>query len=159
MASRPSHRRSLLAKAHLGQKQMGLDAAEWRVFLRDTTGRDSCRDLDDAALARLVETLAARGVRFTASPRAAGRPSVIDSTSARAKQLGKIEALLTVQKLPWAYAHAIAKRMYQKDRVQLCGKDEMTGIITALNRRRSGLPFDSAQGATGAASTPDPVAG
>lgn len=128
-------RRALLARAHLGQKLMGLDAGEWRVFLRDETGRDSCRDLDDAALERLIQTMQARGVRFTPPARAGARPKSLDSTSARAPQLRKIEALLADSKLPWAYAHAIAKRMFHKDRVQLCDKDEMTAVITALTRR------------------------
>lgn len=90
-------RRALLAKAHLGQKQMGLDAAEWRVFLRDTTGRDSCRDLDEAALAKLVTTMAARGVRFTA-PRAAGKSS--GRPLSQAAQARKLRAL-------WLRGHAL----------------------------------------------------
>lgn len=128
-------RRALLAKAHLGQKLMGLDAGEWRVFLRDETGRDSCRDLDDGQLQELIKVMQARGIRFTPPARAGARPKSLDSASARAPQLRKIEALLADSKLPWAYAHAIAKRMFQKNRVQLCDKDEMTAVITAMVRR------------------------
>lgn len=66
-------RRALLAKAHLGQKQMGLDPGEWRVFLRDETGRDSCRDLDDGQLQHLIEVMQSRGIRFTPPKTAQGK--------------------------------------------------------------------------------------
>lgn len=131
------HRRSLLAKAHIGKQAMGLSDMEWVVYLRDMTGKSSSRELNDDGLKTLIKGMAARGVVFTVPDRVkAQRPKALGSTSPRAAQLKKIEALLADRRLPWAYAHAIARRMYRKDRVEFCDKDELTAVITALTRRR-----------------------
>lgn len=131
---RKPDRRALLAKAHIGKKALGLDEDAWAGLVRTATGAASCRDLDEAGLVRLVESLKAKGVQFATPARAGQRPKNIDSASARAAQLGKIEALLADAGRPWAYVQAMAKRMYQKDRVQFCDSCELTGLIAALTR-------------------------
>lgn len=129
-------RRALLAKVHIGKKALGLDAMEWVVYLRDMTGKSSSRELDETELKDLVKRMEQRGIVFAKPQRAtAQRPRLLDSSSLRAGQVSKIEALLAEQRLPWAYAHAIAKRMFHKDRVDLCDGSELHAVITALIKR------------------------
>lgn len=64
------------------------------------------------------------------------RPKNMDKPGeSRAEQLGKIEALLTIGKLAWAYADAIAKQMRLADKVQWVATDNLYKIITALTKK------------------------
>lgn len=54
-------------------------------------------------------------------------------------QMGKIEALLADAGRPWAYGHAVAKRICKVARIEWCNKDQLAKVIAALqidaNRR------------------------
>lgn len=63
------------------------------------------------------------------------RPKNIESHGSRAEQLKKIEALLTIGKLPWSYADAIAKQMRLADKVQWVEEADLYRIITALRKK------------------------
>lgn len=64
------------------------------------------------------------------------RPKNMDKPGeSRADQLGKIEALLTIGKLPWSYADSIAKQMRLADKVQWVETGNLYKIITALRKR------------------------
>ncbi|MCM0081800.1 regulatory protein GemA [Geomonas sp. Red32] len=63
------------------------------------------------------------------------RPRNMDHGEERAAQLGKIEALLTIGKLPWKYADSIAKQMRLADKVQWVPTDKLHFIITALTKK------------------------
>lgn len=64
------------------------------------------------------------------------RPKNMDKPGeSRADQLGKIEALLTIGKLPWSYADAIAKQMRLADKVQWVATGDLYRIITALTKK------------------------
>jgi phage gp16-like protein len=63
------------------------------------------------------------------------RPKNMDKCGSRADQLGKIEALLSIGKLPWSYADAIAKRMGLADKIQWVHESDLYKIITALRKR------------------------
>lgn len=134
-----AHRSALIAKLHIGKKQLGLDDDTWRGLLVSLTGVTSSKDISDPDLHRVLAHLEAKGAVFTAPKRAGPRPKAVHSASARAAQLGKLEALLADQKLPWGYAHAIARRMYHIDRVDFCDGAQLTGVITALIRRAAKL--------------------
>ena len=54
-------------------------------------------------------------------------------------QLGKIGALLADARRPWAYSHAVARRICKVERIEWCNKDQLASVIAALqidaNRR------------------------
>lgn len=64
------------------------------------------------------------------------RPKNMDNPGeSRADQLGKIEALLTIGKLSWTYADAIAKQMRLADKVQWVATENLYKVITALTKK------------------------
>jgi len=64
------------------------------------------------------------------------RPKNMDTPGeSRDAQLGKIEALLTIGGLSWAYADAIAKQMRLADKVQWVAEKDLFRIITALTKK------------------------
>ena len=63
-----------------------------------------------------------------------GRPKSLKDGS-RSSQLKKIEALLTVGKKEWNYAHALAARICKVDRVEWVPEHELYKIITALRKQ------------------------
>lgn len=54
----------------------------------------------------------------------------------RSAQGSKVQALLVDNGLTWAYADAIAERMYGIARVEWCRSIELRGVITALVKRK-----------------------
>ncbi|MCY1559504.1 hypothetical protein D9M68_965510 [compost metagenome] len=62
----------------------------------------------------------------------------------RTKQVGKIEALLAEAKRPWAYADAMALRMFQVERVEWLDSDQLRRLIAALtyDAKRHGRPTE-----------------
>lgn len=72
-----------------------------------------------------------------------GRPKNMDRPGAsRDEQLGKIEALLTIGKLSWSYADAIAKQMRLADKVQWVATENLYKIITALTKKAKKEDWD-----------------
>lgn len=64
------------------------------------------------------------------------RPRNMDKPGeSRAEQLKKIEALLTIGKLPWSYADAIAKQMRLADKIAWVKETDLYKIITALRKK------------------------
>lgn len=49
------------------------------------------------------------------------------------QELQKIEALLADAGRDWSYADSLAKRMFKRDRVQLCAGHQLIGIVAALH--------------------------
>ena len=47
--------------------------------------------------------------------------------------IGKVSALLTTGEKPWAYAHAIARRMFNTERVEWLRPDQLHKLVAALN--------------------------
>jgi phage gp16-like protein len=127
-----------LAKIHIAKKELGLDDATYRAMLKQVAGVESSKDLTAQGRALVLEHFKKAGFKGQHP----GKPHNLPSKSPRSAKLGKIEALLADGKKPWAYAVAIAKQMYGKERLEFCADDELTGIITALvkdqKKRRSG---------------------
>ncbi|MDO9141471.1 MAG: regulatory protein GemA [Methylobacter sp.] len=119
-----------LAKIHIAKKQLGLDDDTYRALLMQLAGVNSAKDLTSAGRASVLEHL--KKVGFKGSKVYKGRPHNAGTKAANAKQLGKIEALLADAGRPWAYALALAKRMYKKDALEFCDGRELAGIIAAL---------------------------
>ena len=139
-----------LAKIHIAKKALGLDDDTYRALLRKII------DLNPAHITALGKTKAFEGVisakyltvkgrtavlehlkaaGFTGKAAYPGRPHNTDSSTAgTAAQLRKIEALLADAGRPWAYATAMATRMYKKSKLEFCNSQELAGLITGLTK-------------------------
>lgn len=130
-------RRAELAKIHVLAKQLRMQEGTYREMLGAVAGVRSAKDLDESGRRRVIERL--RRISAPARSVYPGRPANIDSED-RGPQLRKIEAQLTYAKRPWAYADAIARRMFGVSRVGFCNSVQLGKIIAALaidSRRRA----------------------
>ena len=128
-----NYRKSDLAKIHLAKKELGMDDDTYRAMLQNIAGVQSAKSLDAAGRKAVLQHLRTCGMTFkrSSTPRYPGKPHNMDA------QLKKIEALLADMQLSWNYANAMAKRMYQVERVAwLNDPKQRQGIITALVRKQ-----------------------
>lgn len=127
---------SLLAETHID------DAGYRDILFVNFDGATSKSGLSERQLLQLVQHLEA----LLPSPRSGrgagvrgaypGRPRNMDKPGeSRTDQLGKIEALLTIGKLPWSYADSIAKQMRLADKVAWVETKDLYKIITALRKK------------------------
>ena len=134
-----------LGKIHIGAKQIGLrdddgdeanqKLSSYRSMLWVVARVTSASKLDDYGRRKVIQHLIKCGARFNKpgnkKQHHPGAPHNIDSDD-RGPKLRKIEAMLAEAGRPWAYADSMAKGMYRKDKIALCGHDELTAIITAM---------------------------
>lgn len=125
------NRRKLLAKVHVLKKERGLDEDTYRGAIEALFGVRSAADLTDEQLMQLVAHLDGRRGRTEHQ----GRPRNMDNPD-RGRLLRKVEALLADARRPWAYAHAIARRMYGVQRVEWLAPDQIGRVIAALEYDR-----------------------
>lgn len=132
MAKPKPHRNNQIAQIHIARAQLGLDEETYRSIIRMmSNGRtDSSAELDYAERNKLLDHFRARGWKNskTATPKAAKKTNQ--------PLVNKVGALLADMKLPWSYAHGIAKRMYNRERVQWCEAEELRSVIAALVKRQ-----------------------
>lgn len=106
------------------------------TILTISAGRaDSSKELTPPERQRLISQLSGQAGE---QPRNSypGRPRNMDKPGeSRADQLGKVEALLTIGKLPWSYADAIAKQMRLADKIAWVKDGDLYKIITALRKK------------------------
>ncbi|MBT0665737.1 DUF1018 domain-containing protein [Geobacter pelophilus] len=98
-------------------------------------GAESKSSLTERQLLQLVQHLEALvpGKQRRSYP---GRPHNMNRPGqSRTDQLEKIEALLTIGKLPWSYADSIAKQMRLADKVAWVKTEDLYKITTALRKR------------------------
>ncbi|WP_066568085.1 gp16 family protein [Snodgrassella sp. CFCC 13594] len=130
------NRRGLIAKIKIGQTQLGLDDATYRALLERVTGHRSCTEMDVGQLESVLAAMRSQGFTPT-SPTKHKRPSARTSAD---PMLRKVGALLADNKLPWNYAHGMARKMFRVDRVQWLNDEHMHKLIAALqiyaNRRK-----------------------
>ncbi len=145
-AAQPAQpRTSSLAQIHIAKKQLGMDDGTYRAMLWGVARVNSAADLDHAGRAKVLAHLKACG--FKSLPPATptpGRPGNMDHPT-RGPMLGKVEALLLDAGRPWAYAQAMAKRMFQVDALDFCHEGQLHSLVAALEvdkRRRAarGVP-------------------
>ena len=130
-------RRRELAKIHLvARRELGMDDDTYRSMLAAVAGVRSAAALDESGRRKVLDHLA---LQVKTPKQYPGRPHNIASANAPV-ELRKIEALLTEAQRQWAYADAMAKRMYDVDRVAWCTPDQARGILAALvyDARRHG---------------------
>lgn len=120
-----------LAKIHCGKKALGLDDETYRAMLEQVARVRSAKDLDPRGRQKVIEYMRSKGAfpgdRHTAN--AEDKP-----------ELRKIRAMLRSDEKPISYGDAIAKRMWSRDRLEWCTREELRAVIAALTvdrRRRS----------------------
>lgn len=135
-----ARRRGALAKIHIAKKQLNMDEETYRAMLLTHGGVKSSQDLTPEGINKVIRHLEQAGVKFTNPKKHGRKPHSLPSNSERAPKLAKIEALLAEAGRPWEYAVAMAKRMYDKDALEFCGHEQLSGIIAALvkNAQREG---------------------
>lgn len=112
---------------HVLVRQRDMDDADYRTWLQAITGHTSSKDCTLDQLSACIDRLkgVTRAAPATDSPAA---PAGLE------RQFAKIAAQLLALDKPWAYAEAIGRRMYRKERLQFCTGEELRGVITALER-------------------------
>ncbi|ROH88655.1 DUF1018 domain-containing protein [Stagnimonas aquatica] len=124
----------ILKAALIGTREF--DAEDYANVVWVHGRQHSSKDLDGHGRRQVIEHLQARlkaiDPKHPKLARFQGQPKNI---GARGRgELEKIEALLTDAGLGWNYAHSLAKRMYRRDRVQLCADGQLVGIVAALHK-------------------------
>lgn len=146
-----------LAAIHAARKQLRMDDDAYRALLTrvSATCGAACRssaELSAPQRAAVLDEMRRLGaVRPAASGKRAsypGRPHNAD-TEAMPATLAKVEALLADMKVSWAYADAIAKRMFGVERVAwVRSTEQLAGIVAALHaeqeKRRLNAAIDAA---------------
>lgn len=118
-----------IAKIHCGRRELGLDEAMYRGLLEQVAGVTSAKDLDAGARTKVIEYMRSKGAF----------PGDRHTAPAREKpELRKIRAMLRADEKPVSYGDAIAKRMWRRDRLEWCSREELRAVIAALtiDRRR-----------------------
>jgi phage gp16-like protein len=141
----PILRRQKLAAIHVAKAQLGLDDDTYRQLLERVSAArgKACRsaaDLTaDQAFHVLDELRRLGAVRpTTVGPKGRAKPAHYPGTPHNMNwlpgEITKIEALLADLGLTWAYADAIAARMFRIERVAWCKKrEQLVAIIAALH--------------------------
>lgn len=151
-----------LGRIHAGKKALRLDDDTYRALLERITGYRSAAFLSDRHRTAVLAEMGRLGFKADAQQ---ARKRVFAGTPKHVKEvplLRKIEALLADSKRPWAYAHAMAKQMFGRDRLEFCRPDELHKLAAALqvdaNRRGTGnceTAFHSARSSRPAVPAPD----
>lgn len=128
MKTRKNHdRKSQLSMIHIAKKELGLDDDTYRsiVSLMSNGRTNSSGELDDGERSKLIDHFIGRGWKKQTH----AKPEV---DAARTPIMGKVGALLADMKLPWAYADGMAKKMFNKPKIQWCDHAQLSAIVTAL---------------------------
>lgn len=123
------------AVLHVAKARLGLEDEEYRAILRRCAGVETSLGLDEAGFERVMREMERLGfIRGHRSERKSGmhRPPAPE----RAPLLSKIGAQLADMRLPWAYADAIAKRMFGVPLVRWCQPEQLSKIVAALAYRQ-----------------------
>ncbi|TWC35079.1 phage gp16-like protein [Pseudomonas sp. SJZ079] len=131
---------SSLAKIHIAKQQLGLDDDTYRALLARITGVRSAKELNP----RQVGAVLAEFERLGWQPKSAKKAGrkVAKPAAERQAQVGKIEAFLAEARRPWAYADAMALRMFKVERVEWLDGDQLRRLVAALayDAKRHGRP-------------------
>jgi phage gp16-like protein len=126
-------RRTLLAKVHIGAKALGLDDDTYRDMLESLTGQRSAGKLSEKQLVLMLAAMRKRGWNDE-DPRPARKKPKPRATPGTAPLLDKVGALLADSGRPWAYAVAMAKRMYGVEKLEWAKAEQLRGIVAALTK-------------------------
>ena len=120
----------LMAKIHIGKKDLHLDDDTYRDVLWRVTGKRSCKDMTIAQLQDVVKDMEKSGFKPKAAPKHGKKPSVVGK---REPLMGKIHAMLTDMGLHWNYAHGMADSMFKIKRLQWLNDSQLYKLTQALS--------------------------
>lgn len=135
-----NRRNAALGKIHIAKKDLGLDDDTYRALLARVAGVTSAKDLNPRQVSAVLAEFQRLG--WQAAPaKSQGRKTPRPAPD-RQKLVGKIEAQLAEAGRPWAYADAMAERMFKVERVEWCDSDQLQRLVAALvyDARRHGRP-------------------
>ena len=117
--------------------KLGIDKATKEDMLMERFGRASTCDISLVQAEEFLKELAGRGFKMR---RRRHKPDIQRAKLSKQAMLEKIEAYLAEAARPWNYAHGMAKKMFQVDRLEFCTADQLHRIIAALeyDARRHG---------------------
>ena len=120
-----------LAKIHIAKAQLGLDDETYRSLLARVAGVRSSKELNPRQIGRVLAEFERLGWKPKPSSKAKSRakPKPADASKAL---INKIEAQLADAGRPWAYADAMALRMFKVERVEWCDTDQLRRLVAAL---------------------------
>lgn len=122
-------RNGLIKKIKVAQKQLALDDDNYRAILLRVTGKSSCADCDLVQLQRVEAEMERLG--FQPTTKSIGRkPLHLTDVS---ELMNKVAVLLKNANKSWEYADGMARRMFQKDKVNQLDAVQLRKLIAALN--------------------------
>ena len=120
----------LMAKIHIGKKDLHLDDDTYRDVLWRVTGKRSCKDMTIAQLQDVAKDMQNSGFKPKTTPKHGKKPSV---TKRRQGLIDKIEAILADMGLHWNYAHGVGEQMFQIKRLQFLNDQQLYKVTQALS--------------------------
>lgn len=133
-------RKGLIAKIKIAQKELRMAEEAYRAMLLRITGKNSCAVMDIGELERVADEMRRFGFKPSTSTAREkhGRPHLRRTTAAA--MMDKVEALLADGGYHWNYAHAMARRMFGREKVEYLDNDQLHKLVAALqiyaNRRK-----------------------
>lgn len=128
-------RKKDLARIHILKAALSLDRDTYEAVLWAQARVESSAKLDAHGRSQVIDHLQKLLANINPKHPALGkyqkRPHNTDADKRR--EMVKIEALLTDADLPWTYAQAMARHMYQRERLEFCHAGQLAGIVAALH--------------------------
>lgn len=121
-------KKARLAIIHIAKAQLGMDDDTYREMLA-SFGLKSSKDASVSKLDEIIKYLESKGFE---NKKRKGQPKAVKDHKPETALMGKIGALLADGKLPWAYAHGIAKKMFGVERLEWCDCQQLRKIVAAL---------------------------
>lgn len=121
--------RNLLAQIHIAKKELGMDDATYRAMLHSVAGVTSAKDLSVAAATKVIANCKRLGWKPKAATKAGRKPTPAQH---KARLMAKIEAMLATAGRPWAYADAMAARMFGVDKTDWLAPEQLVKVVAAL---------------------------
>lgn len=118
-----------LAKIHIAKKELGMDDATYRTMLQNVAGVHSAKELNAAGAAKVLTHLQHCGWKPKTTAKVGRKPK---PPAGREAVMTKVEALLAEAKRPWSYAHAMAMRMFQVEKVDWLDDEHLQKLLAAL---------------------------
>lgn len=123
-----THRRAMIAKIKIAQKQLGMDDDVYRELLHRMAGKRSCTELTATELARVLREMERLG--FAPSRPAPERMPLRQARHTPMMQ--KIGVLLAQTGKTWAYADGMARNMFGVPHVNQLDSNQMHRLTAAL---------------------------
>ncbi len=146
-----SHRRAMIAKIHVGKKDLQLDEDDYRNILMQETGHGSAADCTEAELERVIDRF--RGLGWKPLPKAGGNASTRPAKHPMARKARALWVSLyhlgAVRSPSEQALEAFAKRQLKCEKLVWARQSDGSKLIEALKAmaQRHGWPQVDANGA------------